>query len=477
MLADRIKIIKQGIIFMSATSKLDLFSATKTLFNMSVPVVGSRVSSAINAFIVMLLIAQLGHAELATSALINSINFSFLVPLWQLFSAVGVLVAQNYGAKQYKEIGTIVRQGFLLSVILGIPTIILLCYIKPILLLFGQEKHLAILTQKFFYSYTWSIIPAFWYICLGQFTLGISKQKLALFFTLLVIPFIIIISDIFMFGRLGFPALGIAGMGYANAIAFTCTDIIILAYIYFKKEFQVYKLFALDEKLFTPYLKQIFIIGWPIALMFAGELMLFSLGTIFVGWLGESSLAAWQISIQINLIVIMFPAGIGQACTILISQEIGKKNYSSIRQLAYAGLLLSTICMIIFGLFYWFTPKYLIGFYLNYKNPANFTTMQIAISLLAASILMNLFDAWRSVMAWALRGLRDTMFPMFVFVVLGSVFSLPIGYVLGFPLHMNAPGVRWGFTIGFGIGAIILLQRLYKFTDRNFLLKRYGKNE
>jgi len=206
--------------------------------------------------------------------------------------------------------------------------------------------------------------------------------------------------------------------------------------------------------------------------MFAAELGIFSLSTILVGWLGESQLAAWQITMQINLLVFMFPLGIGQASTILISQEMGRKNFAAIRSLSYVALLLGSICMIVFALVYLLLPKYLIAFYLNVKSIANQPTVHLAVTLLAVSTLMNFFDALRSIAACALRGLRDTMVPMFIFIGLGCILSLPVGYYLGFPLHLGAVGLRWGFVFGFFIGAIILLHRLHKFTAVNFIMRR-----
>lgn len=449
----------------------DFLHAIKSTFDMSVPIAGARVASAINGFVTMLMIAHLGHAELAAGALINTVYFVLLVPLWQLFFAVSVLVGHNCGAKQCREIGAVVRQGLWLSIVVGIAAILVLRHVDVILIFLGQERHLAKLTQSFFNSYIWSVIPGMWSVCLGQFLVGISKQKLSLIFSLITIPLIVGIAGVLMFGKLGCPALGIAGMGYANTITFTLLDLLLLLYIYFKPEFKPYQLFMRDSRLITAYFKEIFMIGWPIALMVAAELGMFSLATIFVGWLGESQLAAWQITIQINLVVFMFPMGIGQASTVLISQAMGSKNYAVIRNLSYAALLLGMICMVFFALVYLFIPKYLIAFFLDVKNAANNVTVHLAVLLLAASTLMNIFDVARTIIACALRGLRDTMIPMFIFVVLGCVFSLPIGYVLAFPLHLGAVGLRWGFVVGFAIGALILLKRLHKFTAVDFILK------
>lgn len=447
----------------------DFLQAIKSTFGMSVPIAGARVASAISGFVTMLMIARLGHAELAAGALINTVYFVLMIPLWQLFFAVSVLVGHNYGAKKYSEIGVVVRQSLWLSIVVGAVAILVLQHVDAILIFLGQDPHLAGLTQSFFSSYVWSVIPGMWTVCLGQFLVGISKQKLSLAFYLITIPLIVGIGGILMFGKLGCPALGIAGMGYGSTIAFIFQDILILLYIYFKPEFRPYKLFVRDARLINGYIKEIFVIGWPISLMVAAELGMFSLATIFVGWLGEAQLAAWQITLQINQLIFMFPMGVGQASTVLISQAMGREDYAVIRNLSYAALFLGIICAVFFSLICLIFPKYLIAFFLDVKSVANGLTVHVAVLLLAVSTLMNIFDTARTIFACALRGLRDTVTPMFIFVVLGCVFSLPIGYVLAFPLHFGAVGLRWGFVVGFGIGAVILLKRLHKFTAVDFL--------
>jgi len=449
--------------------------AMKNMLSMAMPIVGSRVAYSISMFVSMLLIAHLGHAELAAGALINSVMFTLLVPIWQLFFATGILVGNNYGAKQFSEIGAIVRHSFILSIILGLPIMLILWYIGTILVILGQNQHLAELTQQYFRAYVWTIIPGLWSLCLNQFLTGIGKQKTALIFTLCSIPMFIGIGFVLMHGKFGISAFGISGMGYANSIVTIIMVIVLIVYLAIKTEFQPYNLITFKAPSAVNYTKKLFVFGWPIAAMFAGELLLFSLATLLVGWLGETELAAWQITVQINLIVIMFPMGIGQAGTILISQSIGRNKYVMVRYLNYAALLLGLICVSIFSAAFLFAPQQLIALYLNANNPANATTVHFAIMLLAIAALMNVFDALRSICACTLRGLHDTILPMLIFVVLGTIISLPIGYWLGFSLHFGVTGIRWGFVIGFLVGAIILLCRSHKFSCPVYLATKFNQ--
>jgi MATE family multidrug resistance protein len=181
-----------------------------------------------------------------------------------------------------------------------------------------------------------------------------------------------------------------------------------------------------------------------------------------IGVLGEISLAAQQATLQINLIAFMVPFGIAQASMIVVSQELGKRNYAAIRDLGYAAMYLSVVATLLGALVYIIAPKFLISFYLGSKSAGNQTTIALSTSLLILTGIMNIPDGIRTVAVSALRGLRDTIVPMLVSVVLACALSLPIGYFLAFPMHMGVLGIRLGFVLTFLVSAIFLVFRWHR---------------
>lgn len=451
--------------------RVDVKVAFKSTLQMSVPIVTARVSSAISGFISMLLVAHLGHAELAASALVNSVLFTVMMTAWSMLFSVGVVVGHAHGAKEDIEVGIVVRQGLLLSIFFAIPLILILWNIEPILLWCKQDPRLVYYVGEFFRGYVWGILPNLWWTVLGQLAIGISKQKLATFYILLVLPIITLGGYILMFGKFGMPHLGIRGMGYANSLAMVIGLITMSYHFVIVKAYRKYELFKWDFKKNLHYLRKLLSIGWPISAMMLVEFMAFSVSTIFVGWLGEVSLAAQQITLQINMVAFMVPYGIAQASTILVSQALGRRDFRAVRLLGYIAGVLALIFVLIFAAFYLTIPRYLIGFYLNVKAAALQPTVIMAAVLLSITALMNLFDALRTVATCALRGLYDTLVPMWVSLGLSCALSIPVGYILAFPLHFGVYGIRWGFTICFFVSAIILLRRFYWFSSPKHLLK------
>ena len=444
-------------------------AATHKIFQLSLPIVISYINANMGGFIGMMMIARLGHAELAAGALINSVMLSVMVPLWVFFCAVGAIAGHQYGAKQYAEIGKVMRQSMLLGVIIGLPTMIFLRHIGAVLILFGQDYHLSMLTQDYYQANSWGIILSLFDACFTQFFISVGKQKMSLIFTTLAALLVMSLGYVFIFGHFGMQALGVSGMGYASAATNAIMFIIILANLFFNATYRPYRLFDFFKKDNFVYLREVIKIGWPIAVMTAGELMIFAITIILYGWLGEVALAAQNIAIQLNIMAFMVTQGIGQAVMILISQELGAKQYGSVRNLGYAAMMIGVVAALLVLVIYAFTYKHLVNLYLDFSSPMVHATLKLAVPLLMLAGILNIFDFPRFIAVCSLRGLHDTVKPMLIFVGLGCVLSLPASYFLAFIMHFGALGMPWGFIIGYGVGSIILLHRFHRLSDTTCL--------
>jgi len=442
-------------------SKKTLFSASKKTAKLAIPIVGSRLVNAINLFIAMLLIAQLGHAQLAAGALVSSLSITLSVIAWSMLFSVGVVVGYTFGSGKNKELGLILRSGLLLGTLISIPVIFTMWHIGPILRLFHQQEQLVILTQKYFHGLVWGILPSIWIVCCSQFVIAIEKARVVLILSILSLILMLIPGYGLLFGVFGLPKIGMAGMAYANAFMSWTIFILIVIYL-LQNQFNKYKIFSFSKIFSWTYLKKLFTVGYPISIQYGAELTAFSLSTIFCGWISQASLAAWQIMIQLNMIIIMVPYGLAQASAVLVGQALGRNNRQAIRPLGYAGLLLGTVFMFTIALVYLFVPKLLISLYLNIHQSAYLATVHTAVLLLAVAAFSQFFDGIRNISTGVLRGFHDTKVPMLVGIMATWVIGIPVSYTLAFIFHWGAVGVSMGFMFGVSIGAVILLRRFHK---------------
>jgi MATE family multidrug resistance protein len=443
------------------TTKTTLLSASKKTARLAIPIVGSQLVNAINLFIAMLLIAQLGHAQLAAGALVSSLSITLSVIAWSMLFSVGVVIGYAFGAEKNNELGLILRSGLLLGTLIGIPVIFIMWHIGPILRFLHQQEQLIILTQKYFHGLVWGILPSIWIVCCSQFVIAIEKAKIVLVLSILSLIFMLIPGYGLLFGVFGLPKIGMAGMAYANAFMSWAIFILIVTYL-LQNQFNKYKIFSFNKIFSWTYLKKLFTVGYPISIQFGAELAAFSLSTIFCGWISQASLAAWQIMIQLNMIIIMVPYGLAQASAILVGQALGKNDKPATRPLGHAGLLLGTVFMFTIALVYLSVPKLLISLYLNVHQSAYFNTVHIAVLLLAVAAFSQFFDGIRNISTGILRGFHDTKVPMLVGIMATWIIGIPISYLLAFVFHWGTVGVSMGFMFGVSIGAVILLRRFHK---------------
>ena len=90
--------------------------------------------------------------------------------------------------------------------------------------------------------------------------------------------------------------------------------------------------------------------------------------------------------------------------------------------------------------------------------------VDVGVSLLYLAAIFQLFDGLQVTAAGALRGLKDTKYPMFMSVFSYWVAGFPLGYYLAESMSMGAAGYWVGFISGLGTAAILLNARFYKLT-------------
>ncbi len=428
------------------------------IFSLALPMSGSQLINVASGFLCMGMLAQLGNQTLAASALIFSTQMTIMVTGMSLIFSLSVLVGHAYGAKNYLGIGSFVQQAWVLGALISVPIIFLFWHIDSILVYFGQEPAMANIVQQYFHAYVFAVIPGFISTCNQQFGYGIHKKTLIVSTSFMSVTVLLVTAYVLIFGKLGMPALGVAGLGYAMAAQYTFFCVFTLLFFYYEKSFKRFELFRFRIHKEWEQMAQVFKIGWPISLQMGGEMLTFLVDAIMVGWLGTVALSAFQVVNQYTFLVVIPIFSLSQACGILVGQARGGKQFHDIKPLGYMSILLVLLMTSVIALIFLFFPKFLAEFYVNVHDPINQPIVAIIVVLFAIVAFTQLADGMRNVLIGLLRGLFDTKFPMIVGLVtiwLGVLLS----YVLAFPLHFGIVGIALGSLLGLTSGAVILLLR------------------
>lgn len=425
------------------------------LLSLAIPfVITGVLQSSINFFETIFL-ARLGEHALAAGALVAWLFFTLISLLFGVFNSVNVLIAHKHGANDNHEISLILRDGFLLALLLLIPTFLMFWYMAPIFLWFGQKPELAAQAQLYLHALAWGLFPKFILIILFELMYGLGHARIAMKFTMLSIPLYIFLSYILIFGKFGFPQLEIAGAGWGMTIGDWITTSALCVYMIRSKLYRSY-----IKDIFTyrkpSYIWEILHLGLPMGLMYGIEVGFFFAIALLMGLISVQTLAANQVAMQFlgPLMGVIFC--IAQAITVRMGHELGANRIASAERAGFAGISLAALFMVIVAVIYWLAPEILISIDFDLHDSNNIETIRIARQFLFIAAFFQILESVRIALFGALRGLKDTKFSLLTSIISFWCVALPVGYVLAMWLNMGGNGFWWGMVVGVSCSVVLL---------------------
>lgn len=420
----------------------------------------------------LIFIGRLGKTQLAAGSLSASLYQALMIFSLGLVSAIIPILANTLGKNQdnYAEVQRIIRHGFLTALLICVPFLTLLWHTDKLLLALGQNPDTVKIALDYVHIMMWSLLPYLGYIVLRSFLAALEKPMWTLliafggFFTNAFLGWL------FIFGHWGLPALGIAGAGVSltltNMLMFGSMVLLVQKHPLFKK-YQVFTDFWCWS---WAYLVSLWQLGLPIAITFTLETLVFYAAVIMMGLIGDTSLAAHAIAMQISSVSYMIPLGFGQVATIRIGLAMGRARPHDAVQAGWVSYVLGVGFMALAAGVMWLAPESLIGFFIDTLAPENRAVVITASQFLFFAAVFQLTDGAQAVAAGMLRGLYDTRTPMLLALIGYWVLGVPIGAFLAFGVGMEGVGIWIGFVVGLSIVAVLLTLRWWRRTQQ--LLKR-----
>jgi multidrug resistance protein, MATE family len=448
------------LFFMGQTiTKPALAAEIRACLSLAVPLAGAQLAQAATTFVDTVMMGLLGSSTLAAGGLGAAVFHSLVLISTGIISAVSPLVATAYGANQSAVVGKVVRQGLWLAVGLAIPIALLIWFADSWLLRLGQEPSTVSMAQPYLRSIVWGVLPALGFALLRSFVTALSQPRPVILIMLAGTVFNIGANYVLMFGKLGFPVLGLAGIGWASTISLWGMFLALVFHILTQPRYRMYQVFRdlprIERRIFLELMQ----VGLPIGVLSAVETGMFTITTFLMGQLGTAMLAAHQVAMQTAIITFMVPLGISLANTVRVGQRLGQQDATGARLAGKVGISIAALFMSVMGLLFWLFPEPIVSLYLDINNPANAEVVSLAKQFLKVAALFQLVDGIQVSAAGALRGLKDTRIPMLIGIIAYWGIGLTSGYLLGMQLQLGGVGLWFGLAIGLAIAAIILTWR------------------
>jgi MATE family multidrug resistance protein len=400
---------------------------------------------------------MVGHVDTTSLAAVSLATVAFNVLM--LFGigvsyAITPLVASYHGEGDNDNIRETFRHGLVINVINGLLLVVAVLLFKNILYHIDQPEEVVALAIPFLTILAFSLLPVLIFQTVRQFVEGMGHTKIAMVIMIVSNVINIFLNYIFIYGHLGFPAMGLVGSGWATLISRIIMVLLIIAIVFYSSHFAsftgLYKIGNYSKVLF----KKMLHIGIPAGVQFIFEVAAFDFSAVMMGWLGTQTLAAHQIAINLATVSYMATSGFAAAATIRVGYFMGKKDFQNVRMAANSLLGMAIILMGLAAIVFIACRYAMPAWYV-----ADIDVINIAAPLLIIAGFFQLSDGIQVVCIGALRGIRDVKIPSVLIFVAYWIIGLPLGYWLGFKLGWGANGIWIGLLIGLTLTAIAMLVR------------------
>lgn len=434
-----------------------LFFESKTILRIATPIATCTMLEGCVYFLNTWMLAQLGSEALGAGALVTNLFSSLMMILWGVFSSSSMIYARYYGADDKKNIARLLGTTNLLALLLGIMTSCILWHADTFLHLLGQKDSTVALAKSYAHGLALAEIPDLLSFSLFNFLQGISRANATLWLSLIYVPLNIACNYILVFGKLGFPAMHTAGVGYGTFIAYCLLLTIMTGYFLSSRTLRMYC--SRPFILVWQEAKKLLFVGLPLGVVWAlSYFFLFLVAAIF-GRLGTDILAAYQIVAQWLSAFFVITAALATVLKIRIGFAIGQKNKPGVFTAHYAALGINIIYLLILAPIMIHFSHYLIWFDLNPNDPLNSTVIHYAEQFFAAAFIYLFFYSLNYLLANTLIALKDVWYILLICFTCWMVIGVPLVFLAE---HFYAAKPLYlidAMALAEALGVILLAQR------------------
>ncbi len=449
-------------------------------WKLAAPVMLGMLGHTFVSFVDNIMVGQLGTAELAAVSLGNSFMFIAMSIGIGFSTAITPLIAEADSSNNFLGAKSTFKHGLFLCSCLGISLFLVLFFSKSLLHsdFLNQPKEVVNLATPYLDLVAFSLIPLIVFQAFKQFSDGLSMTKYPMYATLIANIVNMILNYVLIFGKFGFPSMGIVGAAYGTVVS----RFIMVAYLWWllankersRKLVTDIKIFILDHLM----LKKIIRLGAPSAMQMFFEIAIFTAAIWLSGLLGKNPQAANQIALNLSSMTFMIAMGLGVAAMIRVGNQKGLLNFVELRRISFSIFMLAIILAIGFAIIFLIFRFQLPKIYVDFDDSLNLNdTMEvvaIAAELLLAAAIFQISDSIQVVVLGALRGLQDVAIPTLITFIAYWIIGFPISYFLGKKEMYGSFGIWLGLLAGLSSASVLLYIRFNYLTLKLIKSKPHG---
>jgi MATE family multidrug resistance protein len=439
-------------------------------WKLSAPVIMGMLGHTFVGLVDNIMVGQLGSAELAAVSLGNSFFFVAMSLGIGFSTAITPLVAEADSENNFKKGKSAFKHGLFLCIVLSLLLFGMILLAKPLMYLMEQPEEVVLLTMPYLDIIAISLIPLIIFQGFKQFSDGLSLTKHAMYATIVGNLINVGLNYVLIFGKLGFPKMGIVGAGVGTLVSRLAMIAIIWTLLKNDKKASAFvthiRLFILDSTM----LKKIINLGLPSAMQMFFEVAIFTSAIWLSGLLGKNAQAANQIALNLSSMTFMIAMGLSVTAMIRVGNQKGLRNYEELQRIAKSIFLMGIMFASVFALLFLIFHDIFPALYLDLDDVNNYSDNQevvsIASKLLLVAALFQISDSAQVIFLGALRGLQDVKIPTVLTFIAYWMIGFPTSYFLGKETAYGSTGIWIGLLVGLASASIFLYLRFIYLTNR-----------
>lgn len=406
----------------------------KNLLILAIPIILQNLIGASLNLLDNLMIGSLGENAIASTGIANQYYMLYYNSTNGIVMGAGIFMAQYWGKKDVKSIYKFMGISLLFSLFTAFLFVIGgVFFSENIMGIFTKEKIVSDLGKNYLAAVAPSYIFTSISLTYAMALRSAGYTKIPMYASLIGLIFNGVLNYIFIFGKLGIPALGVTGAALGTTVARFMEMSFILHTIYVRDKNiiagKLSEMFVFTKDLITKFIKT----ATPV--VFNDVMWIGGITVYFIAYskLGTNATATMQISNTINNAFNIFAIGIAIASSIVIGNKIGAGEEKEAKEVAIKinifGIALGVLVGVVFFIASPFIP---LMFKITPETKANVITVLRIMSILVPVRFFGIVQ-----IIGVLRGGGDVVYAILVELIAVWGIGVPLSFIGA--VYLNYP--------------------------------------
>ena len=321
-------------------NKLGVYPIPKLLWSMALPLIVANIITALYNIVDGIYVAQLSEVALTATTLAFPAQILMQSVAGGTATGVNSLLSRRLGADRHKEADTAATHGFVLALLSYLVFLVLgLFFSRPFIRMFSDNTELCTMGTQYLTIVLVGSVGSFLTFSMGGLLEATGHAGLCMAMNAAGAVINIVLDLILIFGRLGFPAMGISGAAIATIFSQIVSAVLgVLFNLFLNQDVHIHlKGFHFEKQ----DLEEIYKVGVP-------SILMQSLGSIMKILISssEAAVSVFGVYYKMQTFVFMPVFGVTQAQSIIVGYNYGARKPQRMRQVIKLALISGVLIML-----------------------------------------------------------------------------------------------------------------------------------